>query len=424
VAFGPGRIAPGAIWQPWQPPLEIATVPHTATISAVGALATAGGGSVVSTLPVSPTAVGDLFVFVVRNFQHTATLTSVTGGGVTTWTKLYQGIDGSGSDREFWIGRITATGAATITVTWSSTPPTLTELMAQQFTSTAGASANWAVVAGQATGQDNASSTTPPFPALTASADGQLYYGHMAFWGTGTAGTTSGFTWVAALSNNQIAYHPNVTAGTVQPSANQTNAVSYPIAALITDADSATATNATAGVATGAGSANAATVNVGAAAEAAAGVGTANAPTATVGPAAGVAAGTGTANAATANVAPVAGNAAGTGTANNPTVSAVPTATATAGVATGTGVANAATASIAATAGVAAGHRGREQRRREGQPARRGRHRNGCRASAHHERRPDGGHRRRNRGRADTDAHEHVERCGRERHGCQAPAPR
>ena len=47
------------------------------------------------------------------------TVSSVSGGGVTTWTKA-TGLAGTvGADEEIWYGPVATTGASTITVTWS-----------------------------------------------------------------------------------------------------------------------------------------------------------------------------------------------------------------------------------------------------------------------------------------------------------------
>ena len=58
-------------------------------ISAVGSLAQTNSDIVETTLGVSPTAVGNVLLLAVRVFSGSETVTSVSGGGVTTWTVSY-----------------------------------------------------------------------------------------------------------------------------------------------------------------------------------------------------------------------------------------------------------------------------------------------------------------------------------------------
>ncbi|HEY5024731.1 MAG TPA: hypothetical protein VII76_07125, partial [Acidimicrobiales bacterium] len=79
-----------------------------ATISAVGTLASASSTSL-STLSVSPQTVGDVFTVFAQRLTG-STLTSISGGGVTTWTKAVQFSGSVGADEEIWYGKITSTG--------------------------------------------------------------------------------------------------------------------------------------------------------------------------------------------------------------------------------------------------------------------------------------------------------------------------
>jgi len=213
-------------------------------ISAVGTLAQTNSDLVETTLAVSPTAVGNVLLLAVRVFSGAETVTSVSGGGVTTWTCIagpeVDTYPGANSNREIWLGRVTATGSATITVAYSATPSVLTELMAQEFSSTLGASASWALVGTEWDLLNSASTTAPLFPSLTASTSGQLYFGHMTFEQTGANGSTSGFVYVdAPHGGNKVAYNTNVSAGAVQPNAVQAPAsTAHAIAVLVTDSAS------------------------------------------------------------------------------------------------------------------------------------------------------------------------------------------
>jgi hypothetical protein len=147
----------------------------TPTISAVGSLVK-NSGTAKTTLAVSPSAVGNTFVLSTMVVSTTVTVSSVSGGGVTT-SKLTSAVDSaSGAEEELWLGPITATGSSTITVTYSgSISGKNSELDAQEYSSSAGASTTWAKdVVGSHT---NSSSTTVTFPSLTPTGSGELYIG-------------------------------------------------------------------------------------------------------------------------------------------------------------------------------------------------------------------------------------------------------
>ena len=101
--------------------------------SAVGNLAN-GAGNGTTTLAVAPQHAGDLFVLAVKADSATITATSVSGGGVTTWSRG-QGYTGySGHDLEIWTGKVATAGSATITVGFSgSVTAVYTGLAAQEF---------------------------------------------------------------------------------------------------------------------------------------------------------------------------------------------------------------------------------------------------------------------------------------------------
>jgi len=70
--------------------LMTASAPNTAappTISAVGSLATGSGNNTMS-LTTSPRHIGDLFVLTVKASSQSVTASSVSGGGVTSWTRI------------------------------------------------------------------------------------------------------------------------------------------------------------------------------------------------------------------------------------------------------------------------------------------------------------------------------------------------
>ncbi len=144
----------------------------TASITAVGSLVSAHGVAL-TTLAVSPKTVGD--VMVVGIMGQTLSVSSISGGGVTTWKKAAQFQGAEGNDVELWYGTVTSTGASTITFSWSGTLSNGIEYCAQEYTAGLGSATVWAA---DKTGTVNgASSTSVPFPSLTATGSGELYVG-------------------------------------------------------------------------------------------------------------------------------------------------------------------------------------------------------------------------------------------------------
>ncbi|HVA02349.1 MAG TPA: hypothetical protein VMU64_01270, partial [Acidimicrobiales bacterium] len=165
----------------------------------------------------------------------TVKLSSLSGGGVATWTKAVQFAGTVGFDTEIWFGKVTTTGASTITFTWSASIAGHTaEYSAQEFTAGLGSSTVWAV---DKTGTANgASSATVPFPSLTPSASGELYFGYAGVAQIATGGSTTGFTYAVTSESNIVAFDPNVS-GVVTPTATQSPAaLSSSVAVLLSAA--------------------------------------------------------------------------------------------------------------------------------------------------------------------------------------------
>jgi hypothetical protein len=189
------------------------------SIAAVGSF-TSNVGTGLSTLAVSPQNVGDVLVVFAQ--RAAGTLTAVSGGGVTTWTKGVQFAGSVGADEEIWYGKVTATGSSTVTFTWSTSVASHTEEYGvQEFTAGLGASTVWAL---DKTGTINgASSTSVPFPSLTPAGSGELYFGYSVPGNVATGGTTSGFTYDVTAEGNLVAFDTNVT-GAVAPVGTQSPA--------------------------------------------------------------------------------------------------------------------------------------------------------------------------------------------------------
>ena len=213
----------------------IAVLPASAaTITAVGSLVQSSGSGK-STLSVNPQHVGDAFVLSIGVFPSSPTVSSVSGGG-STWSRVsYTTVSG---DIEEWLGAITTTGSSTITVTFSgSISGVQDELLAQEFSSSTGSSTTWALdVAGNATTSSN--STTVTMPTLSPAGSGELYVDYSAVDNSGSAGSTTGFTYDVTSEGSIFAYDPSVSSS-VTPIASQSPTGTYTeTAALLTASSS------------------------------------------------------------------------------------------------------------------------------------------------------------------------------------------
>jgi hypothetical protein len=189
------------------------------TITAVGAF-TQAGSTTQATLAVSPTAIGDIFCLFTVSQTSTISATSVSGGGVTTWNSVIGPFASTPSSNNYrlWYGVITATGASTITVTWSSAVNGA-EIGAQQFHSTVGT-----FLVDTSNTLENASSTTVNFPSLTPVVSGEIYFAYAACFSTGVAGSTTGYIYQGTPSTNMSLYNPSCTASVQSPTCTQTTA--------------------------------------------------------------------------------------------------------------------------------------------------------------------------------------------------------
>jgi hypothetical protein len=198
----------------------------SATAGPIGATGAAwtSGGTGTTTLPVSPSAVGDVLILGSNLTSTSLSIASVSGGGVSSWTRIAGNFVGTTNTLSIWMGRVTTAGAATITVTGSgSLASTTHRMIAQQFTSAGGAATTWAVaVAG--TGRNNTSSTTVTFPTINPGGTNRAYIGYSQTANTGlTTGATADYTVLLDNGNNPFIYNGTVS-GSQSPTALQNSA--------------------------------------------------------------------------------------------------------------------------------------------------------------------------------------------------------
>jgi hypothetical protein len=163
------------------------------------------GNAYAGPLTVVPTAVGDLLVATVAN-QGATSVASLSGGGVTTWTRV--GLPWTDSEAtptilEVWMGTVTTAGSSTVSITWNAAPGAhFCELNVQQFhASTSGGT--W--VGEQLTNRTNASASSVTWPQPTPTQPACIYVGY--------ASTPSTISWSNPAPANQQFATENGTPG-------------------------------------------------------------------------------------------------------------------------------------------------------------------------------------------------------------------
>lgn len=133
----------------------------------------------------------------VINDNWGTSLSSVTGGGVSSWHSAtavdYDGTDGQ--MLQIWYGVVASAGASTLKLTWSASVGNY-HLDLEEFS--AGAGATWSV--------GPSATSASPFPSLKAPASGALYYGAAFAWGNAAAGATPGVSYSVLASSFLIAW--------------------------------------------------------------------------------------------------------------------------------------------------------------------------------------------------------------------------
>jgi len=193
-----------------------------ATITAVGTLVTHTNepSQATEAISVSPTAAGNVLVMAIETKFPSGpsfAASTVSGGGVTTWTRAraYPTSDGSYGE-ELWWGVVTSSGASTITVTYTSgstavDPGSATSLDVQQLRSSSGASTVWSIDGTPGVVDTGVSTTAPNYPSLTPTSTNEAYFGYLQVPGSVDAGTTPGVVYQVDARGNQCAYAQSVS---------------------------------------------------------------------------------------------------------------------------------------------------------------------------------------------------------------------
>jgi hypothetical protein len=179
------------------------------TFAAVGSgtsIVTAGG-----TFTLNPSHVGDLFIASISAASTTVFATGITSSNIT-WTQAgtaFEGAAAGGTYCTVWLGKVTATGNQTQTISFSGATPSV-HGFAQEFSSTAG---SWAVDGSQG----NLNANTATCPSLTPSQAGDIYWCAPFEAGSGSAGSTTGYTYFHDAASDEGCYNPACTTSAQAP---------------------------------------------------------------------------------------------------------------------------------------------------------------------------------------------------------------
>jgi hypothetical protein len=161
--------------------------------------------STTSTFSLTPGTIGDFIWIEVFNWSNTTVFATALSSSNVTWATLGTSFTGTSiaSTSQMFLGKVTATSAQTVTITWSGATPGNILAAGQEFSSTLGAAS---VTLDVQVNMDSAgtaswSSLTPGHGA------GELYIGYVLDHTAAVSGSTSGYVYQIEPSNNGMAYN-------------------------------------------------------------------------------------------------------------------------------------------------------------------------------------------------------------------------
>jgi hypothetical protein len=192
-----------------------------------------------TTLGDSPYNIGDVIILTTAVPTNTPEIMTVTSGGVASWSPVVLN-NGNGTTKrlEMWMGTVTATGSATITVHYSN-PPGAYEVTATEFTASGiNGSTKWTAQNSNAV-SNTGSVTTITYPSLTTQNNSELYFGYGQTSGAYSTGITAGFTYIATPLNDVLAYDTSLANATAYTPTATTTSGEYNSLATILSASTA-----------------------------------------------------------------------------------------------------------------------------------------------------------------------------------------
>jgi len=189
------------------------------TYAPVGSQQHTTASGALATFSFTTTAIGDFVLAIIGDFGGTRTPTALSSTNCT-WTAIGTAAATSAGPGHFqaFLGNVTATGAATVTITWGAgTTGSFEASVAQEFSTNTGLP-----VIDKQGNVDNGSGVAV-FPSLTPVASGELYFGYAFNTGTGSgAGSTSGYTYGTDGSGNNVLYNAACSGSAQAPTTTDT----------------------------------------------------------------------------------------------------------------------------------------------------------------------------------------------------------
>jgi hypothetical protein len=179
------------------------------------------GSATAKTFTLTPHATGDFILLWVTSETAADYATAASSSNVT-WSVLvpHTSLPNNAVVQTLFIGQVTSTSSATVTVTLSAGTPAL-RIAWQEFSNTLG----YGAVSLDASGTvDLVSGGT--MPPVTPSKSGDLYAGYVFDNGSGSAGSTSGYTYELDTNANQLAYNTSCPDSTQTPNIGDSNGTS------------------------------------------------------------------------------------------------------------------------------------------------------------------------------------------------------
>ena len=147
----------------------------------------------------------------VQEHITTMTVTSVTGGGATNWTRATRFVDTSNTlTYEVWYGTAGSTGSSSLYVRYTGTSALLPiEMTVDSFVPPSG-SARWNVLT--TGGSSNPRSSSVRWPTLfSGPARSQMYWGSSEEASSGFPGGSPGFVYNETNNQNTFLYNPSLS---------------------------------------------------------------------------------------------------------------------------------------------------------------------------------------------------------------------
>ena len=186
---------------------------------------------------ITPVNVGDLLVVFTKVGIGTNYVTGVSSAGTTGWTQIlanWTDTNGTPHTQNAWMGKVTAAGATTLTLTFnSSIGSTAVELLCQEFSYGVGSGAVF--TADVTSHANNGAANYHTWPTLTPTySNGELFVGYARVVAGGTMRTPSAPSVVQFDSNsNPFLYALNIVSAFGPQVWDTTAVVSYPSDILI-----------------------------------------------------------------------------------------------------------------------------------------------------------------------------------------------